>query len=289
MSDNTREQLLEAVEFIFMLADKQKQIDCSREYALIKAALSQQPESKTKDFPHGLNAAELQIYCAGFDKGEAYAYGRQQPESEPVDDWLVYCLEYIGAGDPEYIECDAYELSVDTDEGQSGTITVSISEICRKAASALQNPQPSPQVPEGRADEIVTQLYRRFKDWSKRGFGPDDVTWCEVKANVIELLTATPSIAEKPSPAAKEAWVRFQSMLADDDPAKDHFIAEKWEWVAAENPPSRSDADFQEEVVWWDSELGEAVTGDIYSGVDRRYTHWMPTGLQRPKPPEVQQ
>ena len=41
---------------------------------------------------------------------------------------------------------------------------------------------------EARADEIVTALYRRFKDWSKRGFGPDDVTWCEVKADVMQLV-----------------------------------------------------------------------------------------------------
>jgi hypothetical protein len=41
---------------------------------------------------------------------------------------------------------------------------------------------------ETAADAIVAGLYRRFKDWSKRGFGPDDVTWCEVKADVINLL-----------------------------------------------------------------------------------------------------
>jgi hypothetical protein len=40
---------------------------------------------------------------------------------------------------------------------------------------------------EPRIDEIVTALYRRFKDWSKRGFGPDDVTWCEVRADVVAL------------------------------------------------------------------------------------------------------
>jgi hypothetical protein len=41
-------------------------------------------------------------------------------------------------------------------------------------------------------ERVVTQIYRRFNDWSKRGFGPDDVTWCEVKANIIELVTAMP-------------------------------------------------------------------------------------------------
>jgi hypothetical protein len=37
-------------------------------------------------------------------------------------------------------------------------------------------------------DEIVTSLYRRFKDWSNRGFGPEDVTWCEVKADVLAII-----------------------------------------------------------------------------------------------------
>jgi len=37
-------------------------------------------------------------------------------------------------------------------------------------------------------DEIITSLYRRFKDWSKRGFSADDVTWCEVRAEVYSLI-----------------------------------------------------------------------------------------------------
>jgi len=43
---------------------------------------------------------------------------------------------------------------------------------------------------DGATDEIVTRLYRRFKDWSKRGFGPEDVTWCEVKADIAEMVRA---------------------------------------------------------------------------------------------------
>jgi hypothetical protein len=39
-------------------------------------------------------------------------------------------------------------------------------------------------------DEIVTRLYRRFKDWSRRGFGPEDVTWCEVKEDISEMIRA---------------------------------------------------------------------------------------------------
>lgn len=45
-------------------------------------------------------------------------------------------------------------------------------------------------VTDSDADEIVTRLYRRFKDWSRRGFGPDDVTWCEVKADVMAMISA---------------------------------------------------------------------------------------------------
>jgi len=42
---------------------------------------------------------------------------------------------------------------------------------------------------DGRADSIVTQLYVRFKEWSKRGFSADDVTWCEVKNEINQLIT----------------------------------------------------------------------------------------------------
>jgi hypothetical protein len=51
----------------------------------------------------------------------------------------------------------------------------------------------SPAPADTRVDEIVTALYRRFKDWSKRGFGPDDVTWCEVRADVVALIAAPPA------------------------------------------------------------------------------------------------
>lgn len=44
------------------------------------------------------------------------------------------------------------------------------------------------QVDERIIDEAVTRIYRRFKDWSKRDFGPDDVTWCEVRADVVAII-----------------------------------------------------------------------------------------------------
>ncbi len=41
---------------------------------------------------------------------------------------------------------------------------------------------------DAQIDEIVTRIYRRFKEWNKRGFGPDDVTWCEVKADIMSII-----------------------------------------------------------------------------------------------------
>lgn len=45
-------------------------------------------------------------------------------------------------------------------------------------------------------DPIVTKLYRKFKEWSQRGFTADDVTWCEVRGYVAELLNALPPKAQ---------------------------------------------------------------------------------------------
>lgn len=41
-------------------------------------------------------------------------------------------------------------------------------------------------------DPIVSKLYKKFKDWSQRGFTADDVTWCEVRGYVAELLNTHP-------------------------------------------------------------------------------------------------
>ena len=49
------------------------------------------------------------------------------------------------------------------------------------------------------ADAVVSRLYLRFKEGSRRGFGPEDVTWCEVRADVLELIRLE-SAAEPPQP-----------------------------------------------------------------------------------------
>jgi len=54
--------------------------------------------------------------------------------------------------------------------------------------SGVLKPTSQRRPSESKLDEFVTNLYRRFKDWSKRGFNADDVTWCEVRAEVATLL-----------------------------------------------------------------------------------------------------
>lgn len=74
-------------------------------------------------------------------------------------------------------------------------------------------------------DEIVTRLYRRFKEWSKRGFGPDDVTWCEVKADVVAMIAA--------QVAVPEGW---EGPLTDEEKA---LIDGAWEKHNAAAPVAR--------------------------------------------------
>lgn len=89
----------------------------------------------------------------------------------------------------------------------------------------MTNPT-KPQTPEGAQDDAVTVLYRRFKDWARRGFGPDDVTWCEVKAEVDGLIQAAVEAEAKRCMAdvcegCREGWPRFQGSgdgFDHDDP-----------------------------------------------------------------------
>jgi hypothetical protein len=83
--------------------------------------------------------------------------------------------------------------------------------IVRAVNSRAQAPSRDAAPAEKSADEIVTALYRRFKDWSKRGFGPDDVTWCEVKADVLALIgelgvSHTPNELIEAADAVVERW-----------------------------------------------------------------------------------
>jgi hypothetical protein len=59
---------------------------------------------------------------------------------------------------------------------------------CPHRATSPAEPQAGAQ-PEP-IDAIMTRLYRRFKEWSNRKFSADDVTWCEVKADVLAIIAA---------------------------------------------------------------------------------------------------
>lgn len=63
------------------------------------------------------------------------------------------------------------------------------------ARTALAPQPPASRSREGideRAERIVTELFKDFRDWSRRGFGPEDVTWCEVKDRVMRLCSMAP-------------------------------------------------------------------------------------------------
>jgi len=61
-------------------------------------------------------------------------------------------------------------------------------------------------------------------------------------------------------------------------------------WIkSSERMPTKKDADGYDEVFWYDSLFNLCVRGLFYYGEfaeQKRYTHWTPTGTQRPKPPE---
>lgn len=91
-----------------------------------------------------------------------------------------------------------------------GAALCSIVENSGAFAPAAQHAESgAPAQDAERVDAIVTGLYRRFKDWSKRGFGPDDVTWCEVKADVIALIAsggAALAAQSQGAPVARFHW-----------------------------------------------------------------------------------
>jgi uncharacterized protein YfaQ (DUF2300 family) len=72
-------------------------------------------------------------------------------------------------------------------------------------AALASAPRPAHEVQAERIDAAVSRCYRRFKDWSKRKFNADDVTWCEVRADLIEIaqaMIATPATGSAPRPDA---------------------------------------------------------------------------------------
>lgn len=76
-------------------------------------------------------------------------------------------------------------------EWRRDSMHVTAENAIRKAADykdQIERRAPETAPDDRKADEVVTQLYRRFKDWSQRGFTAEDVTWCEVKADILSLI-----------------------------------------------------------------------------------------------------
>jgi hypothetical protein len=104
---------------------------------------------------------------------------------------------------------DAIAEKLGADEADSIANTISMAAGFHPALSDTPAPVAAS---DARIDRIVTALYRRFKDWNRRGFGPDDVTWCEVRADVVALLS--------PAPAPVSGESNMQNLHnADTDPA----------------------------------------------------------------------
>lgn len=103
----------------------------------------------------------------------------------------------------------------------------------QKEAAAAWNRRAAPSSPSAAqpdpasVDAIVSALYRRFKGWAARGFGPDDVTWCEVRADVLALIATAAPGAQPAQPDAEERGV-------SDVRATLQWLLDQWEgdgWV----------------------------------------------------------
>jgi hypothetical protein len=90
-----------------------------------------------------------------------------------------------------------------------------IQDAMRAALEAALEATPPAPTSAVDVDGIITTLYRRFKDWSKRGFGPDDVTWCEVKDEVTSLVSAALK-AQAPAMAVPGEMVEQAVALVDN-------------------------------------------------------------------------
>ena len=87
--------------------------------------------------------------------------------------------------------------------------------VARSTPAAQHAESGTPAPADGRVDAIVTGLYRRFKDWSKREFSADDVTWCEVKADVIALIASGGAAIAAQSQGAQTAYEELLQAARD--------------------------------------------------------------------------
>lgn len=150
---------------------------------------------------------------------------------EPVA-WIKSALDTLAAYETDYGEAlpDDHELGRIDDSRGSPSFRIRVGHI-RQLASSVGKVEPVHSV-----DEIVTRLYRRFKSWSQRGFGPDDVTWCEVKADVLEMIRAfTPptqpvAVSVKPLEWESDRDTDDGEIVQDAETSIGRYIASKSGW-----------------------------------------------------------
>jgi len=106
-------------------------------------------------------------------------------------------------------------------------------------------------------------------------------SWYECMA---ALVSGIASWAQQEGGVPDELWStykRAQRLLAAAPPARTDWIA------CSEQLPTESDAEPYNCVIAWDAEYKESVLCYRHEMNERRhFTHWKPTGLERPEPPE---
>lgn len=84
-----------------------------------------------------------------------------------------------------------------------------------------------------RADEIVSRMFLRFRDWSRKGFGPEDVTWCEVRADVLALIHGTiEPTPPAPDARASNAEATLSAILLEINALKNPWKTSDQMWAA---------------------------------------------------------
>lgn len=144
------------------------------------------------------------------------------------------------------------------------------------------------------------------------GWYEESKYWGRVKSGTLAAMKATwkAAVASRPQPSAQvpERILELAGRLVASGPkccavsasecheitdfihslSADPSVAEKREWISCEDQlPTEEDADFNGDVIWWAPALNfPMVRGWDNSAYKNFSPFWMPTGLQRPQPPE---
>lgn len=88
-------------------------------------------------------------------------------------------------------------LSMSSNEVSKEKIINWLDEVLTGTEALRAGAPTPPQASEQALQKATTRLYRQLKEWSKRKFSADYVTWCEVKAELATLLSEAQSEWER--------------------------------------------------------------------------------------------